>query len=162
MAKKKKMDEPAMNKAELKQKLSVMMGNHPTQTFNYKQLAMRLQVKKMDTKHLISDALRELRDDEVLEEVSTGRYKYRQSGVYITGVVELTAKGSAYIISNESEEDVFVAFSNLRHALNGDKVKILVYARSSGRRPEGEVVEILERKKGTFVGIIQRYDGYAF
>lgn len=77
-----------------------------------------------------------------LEEISTGRYKMRQRGAYITGEVELTAKGSAYIISNESKEDVFVAFPNLKHALNGDKVKVLVYARSRDRRPEGEVVEI--------------------
>ena len=48
----------------------------------------------------------------------------RQRGAYITGEVELTAKGSAYIISNESKEDVFVAFPNLKHALNGDKVKV--------------------------------------
>jgi len=60
------------------------------------------------------------------------------------------------------EEDVFVAFANLKHALNGDKVKVLVYARSRNRRPEGEVVEILERKKATFVGIVQRSENYAF
>ena len=38
----------------------------------------------------------------------------------------------------------------------------MLYARSSKRRPEGEVVEILERKKETFVGIIQCSKQYAF
>ena len=76
--------------------------------------------------------------------------------------MELTAKGSAYIISDESEEDVFVAFSNLKHALNGDKVKVLVYARRKNSRPEGEVVEIVEKKKATFVGTIQLSENYAF
>ena len=74
----------------------------------------------------------------------------------------MTAKGSAYIISDESEEDVFVAFSNLKHALNGDKVKVLVYARRKNSRPEGEVVEIVEKKKATFVGTIQLSENYAF
>lgn len=162
MSKSKKQGEATISKVELKQKLEKIFSNHPTQNYNYKQLAMRLQIKGMDSKRQISEVLRDLRDEGKLEEVSTGRYKQKQTGAYITGEVELTAKGSAYIISNEVEEDVFVAFPNLKHALNGDKVKLLVYARSRNRRPEGEVVEILERKRATFVGIIQGSENYAF
>lgn len=151
-----------MSKPELKKRLSTMMGNHPSESYNYKQLSMRLQVKSMDMKRQISEVLREMAESGELEEISTGRYKVKHSGAYITGEVELTAKGAAYIISKESEEDVFVAFPNLKHALNGDKVKVLVYARSRNRRPEGEVVEILERKRATFVGVIQGSENYAF
>lgn len=162
MSKKKKKSEPTMSKIDVRKRLSTMMGNHPTESYNYKQLAMRLQIKTMDMKRQISEVLREMAADGELEEISTGRYKVKRSGAYITGVVELTAKGAAYIISAESEEDIFVAFPNLKHALNGDKVKVLVYARSRNSRPEGEVVEILERKKGTFVGIVQKSANYAF
>ena len=162
MGKNKKKSKPTMSKPELSKRLLALMSNHPGESYNYKQLAMRLQVKSMDMKRQISEVLRELGEKGELEEISTGRYKMRQRGAYITGEVELTAKGSAYIISNESKEDVFVAFPNLKHALNGDKVKVLVYARSRDRRPEGEVVEILERKKGTFVGVVQRSANYAF
>lgn len=162
MSKNKKKKEVSWSKAELRPRLTALLGNHPSQTYNYKQLAVRLEVKSMDAKRLISEVLREMRDAGELEEVTTGRFKMRQQGIYITGEVALTAKGAAYIISKESEQDVFVAFPNLKHALNGDKVKVMVYARSRDRRPEGEVVEILERKRGTFVGIIQRSDNYAF
>ena len=162
MSKNKKKSEPMINKGELRKRLSTLMAAHPSHSFNYKQLAIQLEVKRMDMKRQISDVLQEMTAGGELEEISTGRYKMKQTGAYITGEVELTAKGAAYIISKESEEDVFVAFSNLKHALNGDQVKVLVYARSRNRRPEGEVVEILERKKGTFVGIIQRSENYAF
>lgn len=162
MGKNKKKSEPVMAKSQLKKILSTLMANHPTQSYNYKQLAMRLQVKSMENKRQISESLREMAQEGELEEISTGRYKIKQSGAYITGIVELTAKGAAYILSDECEEDVFVAYPNLKHALNGDQVKVLVYARSRNRRPEGEVVEILERKKGTFVGIVQRSANYAF
>lgn len=162
MGKNKKKSEPTMGKGELRRRLGTLMANHPTQSYNYKQLAMRLQVKSMDMKRQIATVLAEMAGDGEIEEISTGRYKMKQTGAYITGTVELTAKGSAYILSNEVEEDVFVAFANLKHALNGDKVKVLVYARSRNRRPEGEVVEILERKKATFVGIVQRSENYAF
>ena len=151
-----------MSKAELWERLQTFMGNHPSGIFNYKDVAERIQAHSMGMKRQISEVLREMAEKGVLDEVSTGRYKYRQHGSYITGEVELTAKGAAYIISDEMEEDVFVPFSNLKHALNGDKVKVLVYARSRDRRPEGEVVEILERKRGTFVGTVQCLPGYAF
>lgn len=162
MGKKKKKVEPMVGKLELRKRLSGMMANHPAESFNYKQLAMRLQFRTMSMKRQISEVLREMAEDGEVEEISTGRYRVKHSESYLTGEVELTAKGAAYIISSESEEDVFVAFPNLRHALNGDKVKVLVYARSRNRRPEGEVVEILERKKGTFVGIVQKSANYAF
>ncbi|MDE7374248.1 MAG: ribonuclease R, partial [Odoribacter sp.] len=162
MGKNKKKVEPTLGKAELRKLLYSVMANRPTENFNYKQLAVRLQVKRMDVKRLISEVLREMAQEGELEEISTGRYRVKPTGVYITGEVELTAKGAAYIISDESEEDIFVSFPNLKHALSGDKVKVFVRTRVRNHRPEGEVVEILERKNHTFVGVLQKSGGHAF
>ena len=162
MKKKKKNQELTPSKPELWKRLLTFMANHPSEVLNYKDVAQRLQVHTVGMKRQISEVLREMGEQGALEVLSTGRYKFRQCGSYITGTVELTAKGAAYIISDETDEDVFVPFSNLKHALNGDKVKVLVYARSRNRRPEGEVVEVLERKRGTFVGTVECSAGYAF
>lgn len=160
--KKKQNSTPTYNKKELRSVLSTIFLNHPTQFFNYKQLAQELDIKNMDIKQLISEVLYEMKADGLLYEEGVGRFKTMQVSSYITGRVELTAKGSAYIISPESKDDIFVSFANLKHALNGDTVKVLLYARSKSQRPEGEVVEIIERKKATFVGIIQKAANYAF
>ncbi len=162
MARSKKKGEAGRGKADLRKAMCELMERHPGRSYNYKQMSKSLNVHRMDTKRLVFELLKELADAGELTEVSTGRFKCKKIGSYITGVVELTAKGSAYIISDESEEDVFVAFSNLKHALNGDKVKVLVYARRKNSRPEGEVVEIVEKKKATFVGTIQLSENYAF
>ena len=162
MARSKKKGEAGRGKADLRKAMCELMERHPGRSYNYKQMSKSLNVHRMDTKRLVFELLKELADAGELTEVSTGRFKWKKIGSYITGVVELTAKGSAYIISDESEEDVFVAFSNLKHALNGDKVKVLVYARRKNSRPEGEVVEIVEKKKATFVGTIQLSENYAF
>ena len=151
-----------MGKSELRKCLGELFAKHPGLCCNYKQIAKQLEVKNMETKRLIIGVLEEMAEQGELMEETRGRYKSKAVGSYTTGIVELTAKGAAYILSEEYKEDIFVAFPNLKHALNGDKVKILVYARSKSRRPEGEVVEILERKKNTFVGIIQRLENYAF
>ena len=85
MGKNKKKSEPTMSKPELSKRLLALMSNHPGESYNYKQLAMRLQVKSMDMKRQISEVLRELGEKGELEEISTGRYKMRQRGAYITG-----------------------------------------------------------------------------
>jgi ribonuclease R len=74
----------------------------------------------------------------------------------------MTSRKTAYFVSPEVEEDIFIPTNNLNKALDGDKVKIYIYNRRKGRRPEGEVVEILERAKTDFVGVIDIQKNFAF
>jgi ribonuclease R len=61
-----------------------------------------------------------------------------------------------------SETDIFVAPRKLRNALNGDRVKVYVYAKSKGKRQEGEVIEILQRNKMEFTGVVKLSERFAF
>ena len=85
MGKNKKKSEPTMSKPELSKRLLALMSNHPGESYNYKQLAMRLQVKSMGMKRQISEVLRELGEKGELEEISTGRYKMRQASRRMKG-----------------------------------------------------------------------------
>ena len=74
----------------------------------------------------------------------------------------MTSRKTGYFVCDELEDDVFVPFINLNHALDGDKVKAYIYNRRSSRKPEAEVLEILERKKSEFVGVIDVQKNFAF
>jgi exoribonuclease R len=74
----------------------------------------------------------------------------------------MTSRKTAYFICEELEQDVFIPFTNLHHALDNDKVKVYVYNRRSSRKPEAEVIEILERAKTEFVGVIDIQKNFAF
>jgi len=151
-----------LNKNVLTNKMLGLFTNEPSKLFNYKQIAKHFEITDDSTKGLITAILYELRDSGSLVEISRGKFKMSQQGGYITGEVQLTIKGAGYIISDESDEDVFVTQSNLKHALNGDKVKVYLYAKRRGKQPEGEVVEIIEKSKENFVGVIEISKNFAF
>lgn len=130
---------------------------------NYKQVAAKLNIKDTDSKVAIADILNDSSKSGQFAQPERGKFKLRQLQVYITGKVDMTADGSAYIVpDDELENDIFVAPRKLRQALHGDIVKVHVYERKKGRKREGEVVEILQRAKTDFTGTIDISQSYAF
>lgn len=141
--------------------LRVLQGNRLKQ-FNYKQLAEVLQISDDHERGLIQESLDNLAQNDKIEEVKRGKYRYQQSDHYITGKVDLTSKGSAFVISEDTEQDVYVTPRNVGQALQGDLVKVLMYAQRKNKKPEGEITEILERARTEFVGTIELSENYGF
>jgi len=161
-SKKGKKKNTGLTKPQLTNMIMGLFANNPDKTYNYKQISKQLDIKDPAERGLITVILYELRDYGTLVETSRGKFKLIQQGGYITGTVDLTVRGAGYIISDESEEDVFVTQSNLSHALNGDTVKVYLYAKKKGKQPEGEVVEILSRANVNIVGVIEVSKNFAF
>lgn len=106
--------------------------------------------------------LEELTESENLEMIQRGKYKLKSRGGYICGTVELQPQGFAFIQSDEIDQAVLVSQRNLNHAMEGDKVRVYLYAKRKKRHPEGEVTEIIERAKSTFVGTVSLSRNFAF
>ncbi len=151
-----------VSREALTEQIIAVLSKSPDNGFNYKQVAKRLDVGDSPTRQMIADILKDLTKKNTLQEVYHGKYKIRQPHGFITGVVDLTRMGYGFITNDELEDDVFVTAKNLRTALHGDKVKIRLYAKRKGARPEGEVVEIIERSKTTFVGTVEVMPNFAF
>src|SRR5690606_41508433 len=107
------------------------------------------------SRQLVEMLLLEMTEEGILSEVVPGKYKLLSLAAQITGTVDMTAAGSAYIVPDEGGEDIFVSQANLKGALHGDKVKVLLFARKKRRQLEGEIVEIIKRKRELFVGQLQ-------
>jgi ribonuclease R len=135
-------------------------GNTP---LNYKQVSAKLNVRDPDAKYTILDILKEEAFKQTLKEVTPGKFQLIELKTFVEGKVDLTNDGSAFIVTDDADEtDIFVAPRKLRNALNGDRVKVYVNAKSKGKRQEGEVIEILQRAKMEFTGIVKLSDRYAF
>lgn len=151
-----------VNKKKLTSLVLEFFAKNNSKTFNYKQIGAALMVKNAAERKLILEVLYDLVLDEYIEEISRGKFKLKASGSYIMGRVQLLKGGNAYVISDEIKEDVFVRFKHLKHALDRDLVRVYLYARKKSSRPEGEIVEVLERSKETFVGTVEISKKFAF
>jgi ribonuclease R len=130
---------------------------------NYKQVASKLNLHDDESRALILEILKEETKKGILNEPEKGKFLLKQLKTFVTGKVDMTSDGSAYIVSDdEFEEDIYVAPRKLRNALHGDIVKVYVYAKNKGRKKDGEVVEILQRAKMDFTGIVNLSDRFAF
>jgi ribonuclease R len=143
------------NKAGIKKAILSVYYNNINKTFNYKQLASLIEADDENSRKLINLVLLELRDAETLEEVERGKFKLKYQGGFVTGIIDTNPKGYGELTSEELTEPVFISEANMGHALDGDKVKVRLYARRKRSTPEGEVVEVLERAKTTFVGTVE-------
>ncbi|MCX6334281.1 MAG: RNB domain-containing ribonuclease, partial [Bacteroidia bacterium] len=144
------------------EQIQIILSKSPRDGFNYKQIAKRLNITDPSEKQMVSEILKELSKKGNLKEVYEGKFKGKASRGYIIGTVDMTRMGYGFISSDEIEDDVFVSAKNLRTALHGDKVKVLLFAKRKGARPEGEVVEIIERWRTTFVGTVEIMPNFAF
>ncbi|RLJ74997.1 ribonuclease R [Pedobacter alluvionis] len=159
MAKKKS----ASIKLVLNQLVSDVFEKNNNQLLNYKQVSAKLNLNDQESRETILEILKEGKSAGIFLEPEKGKFKLKELQNFIIGTVDMTADGSAYIIpEDEFEKDVFVAPRKLKNALHGDTVKAYVFAKKSGRKNDGEVVEILKRTKSDFTGVIKISDRFAF
>lgn len=164
MSKKSKNKIPAsqrVSKKELMRKMINVFNDNPEKSFNYRQISALLDIKSDSQRMFVDELMLELADEEFLVKVSRGKYKLNPRGGYITGVIERRGV-KTYLIPDDEGEAVFIPERKTNHALANDKVKVFLYARRKGQEPEGEVVEVLQRSRDTFVGTLDVSDNYAF
>ncbi|MBC8048172.1 MAG: ribonuclease R [Fimbriimonadaceae bacterium] len=120
---------------------------------------------KFDEGGGLFDALEELiiknRIEEIEQDVFRAKGKINTDETFI-GEVDLTQSGNAYIIIDGKLNDVFVPAKKTNRAFNGDIVRVKIFPGNKKTKQEGEIVEILQRKKDTFIGTIDKTENYAF
>lgn len=139
-----------------------ILSREPSKSFNYKQIAAVLELSDTKSRNEIIRDLKILKAQDKIHETEIGKYQIISKAEYYEGIVDMTSRKTGYFVCDELEDDVFIPFINLNHALDGDKVKAYIYNRRSSRKPEAEILEILERAKTEFVGVIDIQKNFAF
>ena len=159
----KRLRKPVKKEIDLTAKILKILSQNSNKVFNYKQIGAKLELEDTQSRNQIIKDLKILKAQNKIDEVEPGKYVVVASSKdYYEGKIDMTGRKTAYFVCPDFEEDVFIPTNNLNHALDGDIVKVYVYNRRNGRKDEGEVVEIIERKKTDFVGVIDIQKNFAF
>ncbi len=147
----------------LTQLITEVLQKSGNQALNYKQVSAKLNLPDQDSKMGIQEILKAGTRSGIFKEVAKGKYILKELRTVLTGRVDMTADGSAYIvIDDEFEDDIYIAPRKLRNALHGDIVKIHAYESKRIGKKEGEVVEIVERARKSFTGVLKVSPRFAF
>ena len=149
-------------KHDLLQNIISVFDKNPNKSFNYKQLSSAFGFKDMTNKKLITIILLELVDQGKLREIQRGKFSLNVSEDFVEGRVDMTSRGAAYIVVEGSDDDIYIDPKNTNTALNGDIVKVNVFANKNRNKSEGEVLEVLVRKQTEFVGVIEKSANFSF
>lgn len=161
MARKFKRKNPGIKKSYLFEEILKVLAQNPTKALNYKQIAAYLDITDQSQRLLINVILAELKAHGNVTEPERGKFKIKSSEKLITGKVDMATSGNAYVVSEESEQDILVPQRKTLNALHGDIVKVRVLTRHKGKQ-EGEIIEVVERAKTEFVGTIQLSPRFGF
>ena len=148
-----------MKKSELRDKIMEFLLKEYRKSFNYKQIshAIGADASLRDDVINMLDALVAADD---IAEVSLGKYKAKANrGTETEGVFVRRKNGRNAVMIDE--EEILVTERNSMHALNGDRVRVIVSAVTRGQEPEACVVEIIEKKDQSFVGTLKVDKNYA-
>ena len=160
-----------MNTDKIELQILKVFANSPFSSFNYKQVAAKVGAYDKAFRELVHATVLQMAEDHILVEEGRGKYKINPKHInddllpknYVIGTIDMKQTGKAYVIpKEEGREDVMIAPNYTNHALHGDTVKVLMFPQRKMHKPEGQVVEILERAKTRFVGRIQRQGNFAF
>lgn len=84
-------------------------------------------------------------------------------GLTIKGRLDVTRSGMGFVIVEDQESDILVRPSDFNTAMHGDTVLVSVKdAQGKGRRMQGVVEKVLERKRVEFIGRLQMNQGFGF
>lgn len=141
-------------KAELMLKIMEFLQQHSRRSFNYKQIAHGIGVENKINRMAVLNALDELTAADDILEVDLGKYKAKTNrGAENVGIFVRRSNGKNAVMVDD--EMINVAERNSMHALNGDKVRVVVSAAVKGQDPEARVIEIIEAIDPQFVGTLK-------
>ncbi len=150
--------------AELQRRIIELFKKNPDKKYSPKQIIVKLGVG--NNKDSVNAALEQLKQNGLLRHRAVPKFKLKPKGLLnlkqnLIGEIDMTRTGSAYVVTEGDEDDVYVPAKRMNGALHGDKVKVRAFYPKGRNKAEGEVITVLERANDHFLGTLNITRNYA-
>ncbi|GGE36671.1 ribonuclease R [Pullulanibacillus camelliae] len=148
---------------QLKERILTFMNEEMSKPLTLEDLEETFGLTASDDFKDLVKTLNAMEERGLIVRTRSNRYGLPEKMNLVRGKVQGHAKGFAFILPIESDDqDVYVAQGDLNGAMNNDIVLVRLSEKSSGDRPEGVVVRIIERGTQTVVGTYQDSRHFGF
>ncbi|MDF2156947.1 ribonuclease R [Algoriphagus sp. CAU 1675] len=152
--------------ASLARKILSFLDSNYGKEFNAKQIIKKLEIRDSLSKGAVEPILFKLLDSGAVSKSPRNYFSSTKEPGFITGVVDYVNPRFAFVVPDDPEaceEDIMVKEADLKQALDGDKVRVMIYpVKGKTGRTEGRVLEIIERCRDEFVGRVEISPRFAF
>ena len=152
-----------MTKLSLKDKIMAFMQRESYAPMTAEEMIFAIPVKE-EPMHEFWDAITELEKDGYIVKTRFETYGLPEKMGLVAGRFQLSSKGFGFLIPDNkgSKPDVFIPPRKLHGAMNNDRVMARIDSHAPGRRPEGEIIRIIEHANSRIVGVFRRTMDFAF
>ena len=151
------------NYRHVEKKLMKFFRANSSKEYNYKQLASVFGISDTRGRNELIKILNLNVARKELKSPKRGKYLYEApTQETYTGQLEITSSGRGFVLCEQLEQDIAIPKNGIGKAFHGDTVSVECYKRKKNGSLEGDIVEIIERKKTQFVGILQIEKKHAF
>ena len=147
----------------LRQEMLELFDENPGRSYDFKQIARKIGLKKKALNKDLFALLEELEEDGKIRQLPNGSFTTTKKPETISGKVDHVNPRFAYVVTGiPGMKDIYIRARDLGTAVHGDKVEVELFNRSTGENPEGEVVAVVQRARNRFVGRVELSRGFGF
>ena len=151
-----------MTKKQISARLHDFFAAQPGKTLSFKEIFRALKLDTHPLKMLAIDTMEEMAWDDFLTKVTETSYRLNTKGQVQEGTFVRKSNGKNSFLPDDGGSPIFVSERNSMWATNGDRVKVSFMARRQRHIKEAQVIEILQRKKDSFVGRLRVDRDFAY
>jgi ribonuclease R len=149
----------------MKKELKAFFNRNQGRGYKSKDIANKLGFNSDHEYASLKAALHKLEEESFL--IRTGKKfqlnKLPTQTSRLKGRLEINRNGFGFVNINDKERgDVFIAARNIGTAFDGDLVEVELFAKQKGKNIEGQIVNVAERKRKEYVGIIKKSKSFFF
>jgi ribonuclease R len=152
-----------MVKLSLKDKIMAFMQRESYAPMTAEEMIFAIPVKE-EPMHEFWDAIMELEKEGYIVKTRFETYGLPEKMGLVAGRFQLSGKGFGFLIPDNkgNKPDVFIPPRKIHGAMNNDRVMARIDSHAPGRRPEGEIIRIIEHANPRIVGVFRRTMDFAF
>ncbi len=148
----------------MKKEIKSLFKKYPSLRIKLKDVAKKLSINDEYSYSDLKHFLHQLTEEGFLTREGK-RYQLKKlSEDKLIGRLQIIGQGDYGFVSLKDFriKDVYISRKNMNTAFDGDLVEVILFAKKSGKSVEGEVVNIVERKRKEIAGALHKTNSFYF